>query len=203
MVYEGYCTVAQIGKRSLMSDAEITTQTAYLELAGTEASRMIDEKLRPFKSCAQTLILKADGYVNCMASDIGKAVLEDGVAKGDLISYVNTTRTWKVKGNWTFTADSTITISNGVGTGITSAASTDIEIKEPFIFYNIPLTAAYIPDIIKEICADIGAGLFKRRTKPELFDQGWLNQGYTKLAEFIRANWYQGTFKFSTTEAES
>jgi len=91
---------------------------------------------------------------------------------------------------------------NGVGEGTASAASTNLEVKEPFIFYTIPLTAAYIPDIIKEICADLAAGLFKRRQKPIGFDEGWLNQGLTKLEDFIKANWHQGVFYFSTTEAE-
>ena len=76
------------------------------------------------------------------------------------------------------------------------------ESKEPFVFATLPLTAAIIPNIISEICADLAAGLFKRRMKPEQFDQGWLNQGLTKLDAFVKANWFKGAFAFSTTEAE-
>jgi len=54
--------------------------------------------------------------------------------------------------------------------------------------------------MIKEICADLSAGFFKRRTEPQKFDQGWFNQGYTKLEDFVKANWYQGKTSFATSD---
>jgi len=129
MVYSGYCTILQIKPR-LLIPAATTTYDTELETAGTEASRMIDERLRPYKSYAQTLVLKAAGYVSCNVADIGKTVLEDDVAKGVLLSYVNGTYTWIVKAKWTFTADAEITILNGVGEGTASAASTNLEVNE-------------------------------------------------------------------------
>lgn len=120
MAYEGYCTIASIKPRLLITGASHDTA---LETAGTEASRIIDEKIRPYMSRKGT-----------------------------------------------------------------------VEKKEPLTFVELPLTSTIIPDILKEICADLAAGLFKRRHRPQEFDQGWLNQAYTKVDEFIKNNWFRGTF---------
>jgi len=130
MSYEGYCDIASIKPRVLIEDTDETYDDA-LETAGTEASRMIDEKLRPYKSIAGTE-----------------------------------------------------------------------ETKEPFVFATIPLTAEIIPDIIAEICADLAAGCFKRRHRPQEFNAGWFNQGLTKLQDFINGNWHKGAFGFTESESE-
>lgn len=198
MAYEGYCTILQIKPRLLIEDADDTYDTE-LETAGTEASRIIDEKLRPFLTIRQSLTLAESGYVNCKKADVGRQVEDDGVQVGELLRFNNTTRIWKIETTTTIADLSVITITNGSGSGTASGASTDdvTEQEDPyFIFKTLPLSGT-IPDIIKEICADLAAGLFKRRHKPESFDQGWLNQAYTKLNDLIKANWHKGTFKFS------
>lgn len=64
-----------------------------------------------------TVTLKESGYVNCVPSDIGKQVKDDGVNIGVLNGYDNTTRTWQVATDSPIANDSVMTIANGTGTG--------------------------------------------------------------------------------------
>ena len=194
-----YTTLDKVKARVLIP---VTTSTYDTELAIAivEAERMIDDRLRPYLTIRQSLTLNLVGYVKCKDSDLGKQVEDDGVQVGELIRYNNETRIWKIETTSTIAEDSVITITDGHGSGTANVASTDdvTETETPiFIFKTLPLSAV-IPAIIGEICADIAAGLFKRRHKPESFDAGWFNQGFTKLKDFIKGNWGSGqTFKFS------
>jgi hypothetical protein len=122
MVYAGYCTIAEIKERCLISDSSHDTQ---MEIAGTEASRFIDEEIRPY---------------------------------------------------------------------VTSTATA--ETAEPFVFKQLPLTAAYIPAQIAIITADLAAAIFMRRHIPEKYWELWDRSGKDKLETFIKLNWYRGNIYF-------
>lgn len=70
------------------------------------------------------------------------------------------------------------------------------ESAEPFIFHQVPLTAAKIPDQIGHITADFGTAIFLRRYMPEKYAEEWWTVALGKMEEFIRSNWYQGAFSF-------
>lgn len=69
------------------------------------------------------LALASGGYVNCIATDIGKQVKDDGVEVGELVSYNNTTREWQIRASVTIADASTMTITTGTGEGTASGAS--------------------------------------------------------------------------------
>jgi len=72
--------------------------------------------------------LTLDGtYVDCVAGDIGKAVLDDAADIGHLVDYDNTAQTWKISPDTPATPiadNSVMTISSGTGAGDASGAST-------------------------------------------------------------------------------
>jgi hypothetical protein len=65
-------------------------------------------------------------YTNCVTGDIGKAVTDDGGAFGTLLAYDNTLKRWWVRTGSATTAasGSTMVITTGTGTGVSSATST-------------------------------------------------------------------------------
>jgi len=71
----------------------------------------------------QVLTLSATGYTNCVSSDIGKTVQDDGVDCGVLLSYDNTQRKWWIRGSSTIGSGSNMTISGGTGAGTAAADS--------------------------------------------------------------------------------
>lgn len=127
MAYEGYCTIAQIKERCLIDPSDETHDT-QLETAGTEASRLIDEEIRPY------------------ITEYGEGV--------------------------------------------------PAEDDEPFIFYQVPLTAGKIPAQISYITADFAAAIFMRRHIPERYWELWDRSGREKLEALVRMNWYRGNINF-------
>ncbi len=77
----------------------------------------------------QTLTLAASGYIDCVATDKGKMVTDDGGNTGVLIDYNNTTRTWYIEWNTTIVAASVMAITGGTGAGIANADSTAAPIR--------------------------------------------------------------------------
>ena len=75
-------------------------------------------------------------YVNCVAGDIGKPVLDDAVAFGTLLFYNNDKKYWAVRtGSATIAASgSAMTITAGTGSGTTNANSATGESKYPNIY---------------------------------------------------------------------
>ncbi len=74
----------------------------------------------------QELMVAAGGYVNCIESDIGKQVRDDGVEVGLLMAYNNTTRKWWIKSAATIADLSVMTITAGTGAGTASGASSTV-----------------------------------------------------------------------------
>jgi len=66
---------------------------------------------------------QAEGYINCVASDIGKTVTDDDADIGTLLGYNNTTRIWYIKGTVTPEIGSVMAITGGNGAGISSSAN--------------------------------------------------------------------------------
>lgn len=126
--YSGYCLIDQIKERCLILLTDHTKDT-QLESAGTEASRHVDELIRPYIT-----------------------VPEDALPA---------------------------------------------ESKEPFIFWQVPLTALKIPDQITHITADFGAAIFLRRYMPAKYSEEWWTVGLGKMEELMRSNWYKGEFQFT------
>lgn len=76
---------------------------------------------------ARVLTFVAGGYVNCIASDVGKPVVGDTTTdSGILLSYDNTAREWLVEPDAAgdlFDQAEAITITGGTGEGTTAGAS--------------------------------------------------------------------------------
>jgi len=69
------------------------------------------------------LFLKSEGYKNCVATDIGKQVHDEGGAIGVLIAYDNTRRRWLIDSNGHTIVDAeSMTIDGGAGEGEGTAA---------------------------------------------------------------------------------
>jgi len=198
----GYCEHEDIKSRLIIASTDASYDTQIIS-AGIEASEYIDEKLRPYISPnLQSLVLKLADYVNCGTDEIGMTVRDDDVEIGTLEEYNNTTRTWVIRCKSTVAkilANSVVAVWGGTGYGVANAdTAAPTEDDEPFIFLQVPLTAnaAKIPDEIANICADLGAGIFKRRHQPQDMDAGWWAQGIRKLDEFIKGNFFKGTINF-------
>jgi len=198
----GYCNKADIKSRALVATGDSSYDTDIVA-AGQEASRFIDDKLRPYISPnKQTLVLKEADYVNCASTDVGKPVRDDDVKVGILFDYNNDTRTWIVLCDSSvakIATNSEVEVYGGYGSGVASADSTKpAEAQEPFVFYQVPLTddTAKVPDEITAICADLGTGIFKRRQMPQSMDVGWWAQGIKKLEEFIKSTFHKGVTVF-------
>jgi len=76
-------------------------------------------------TAVQSLTLLSAGYVNCIASDIGKQVQDDTAEIGLLVEYNNTTRVWRIATASTVATASAMTITTGTGAGTADGASTD------------------------------------------------------------------------------
>ncbi len=68
-----------------------------------------------YNGVIQTVTHTVAGYTNCVAGDIGKQV-NDGVDRGELLAYDNTTRKWWVRTATTLAGALTITTGTGAGT---------------------------------------------------------------------------------------
>jgi len=132
-----YCTLAKVKERVSIPAATETYDTD-LALAIVEAERIIDEKIRSFLTERQKLTLKEAAYTSCVKSDVGKQVEDDTVQVGELLSYNNTTRIWKVKASSTIAQDSVITITEGTGAGTASVVSSDdvTEQTSPYFIFK-------------------------------------------------------------------
>ncbi|OGK29878.1 hypothetical protein A3I56_01760 [Candidatus Roizmanbacteria bacterium RIFCSPLOWO2_02_FULL_43_10] len=82
----------------------------------------------------QILTLQSSGYVNAVASDIGKIVTDDGGNTGALLDYNNTTRKWWIRWNATIANTSVIAVVSGTGAGAASGASTTGENLYPNVY---------------------------------------------------------------------
>jgi hypothetical protein len=67
---------------------------------------------------------------------------------------------------------------------------------EPFVFTQLPLDDESIPEQISNITADYAAALFLRRYMPEKYSEEWWTNALGKMEEYIRVNWYKGSFCF-------
>lgn len=189
-----YSTIDNVKDRCLI-DTTITTHDSAMSLCVLEASRHIDEQLRPYYSFRQKLTLTSD-YTDCVETDIGKEVMDDEVKIGELLDYNNTSRIWKIKSTVTVAQDSTIKLEDGTGEGIASVASTnDVtqRIHPTFIFNTLPLTT--IPTQITYICADYATDLFQARHFPRKHSDVWRDLADLKMAYFINNNFKQGEVK--------
>jgi len=68
--------------------------------------------------------LSSAGYINCVASDVGKQVTDDGVQIGQLLSYDNGTNTWYVESATQIVSGSVMAIPTGTGAGTTNSVTT-------------------------------------------------------------------------------
>jgi len=85
------------------------------------------------------LFLLADGYVDCVLSDIGEQVHDNGGAIGPLIAYDNTRRRWLIDsdGHTIANAESmTIDGGGGAGAGTVARATTGL-IKDSLYTYRV------------------------------------------------------------------
>jgi hypothetical protein len=83
----------------------------------------------------EKVTLDATGYVDCVETDIGKMVQEDGADTGILLSYDNTNRFWFVNYYGVISATHSMTITGGTGAGTVSvnSAQTDfLQEKSPY-----------------------------------------------------------------------
>lgn len=65
----------------------------------------------------QIVTMDISGYIDCIPSDIGKQVRDDGAEIGTLISYENSSRSWKVSTQSQILPSSVMTITSGTGSG--------------------------------------------------------------------------------------
>ncbi|OGK57052.1 hypothetical protein A3H83_03625 [Candidatus Roizmanbacteria bacterium RIFCSPLOWO2_02_FULL_39_8] len=80
-------------------------------------------------------ILLLDGtYVNAVAGDIGKTVLDDGGGAGELLAYDNTLNKWWIRSASTIANNSVMTISTGTGAGDANGASVTGENLYPNVY---------------------------------------------------------------------
>jgi len=71
----------------------------------------------------QVLQLQETGYTDCVFSDIGKQVNDDGVDIGPLLAYNNAKRKWWIRSTTTVAAGSTMSITAGTGAGTAESDS--------------------------------------------------------------------------------
>ena len=77
---------------------------------------------RPDDTPVSRLVL--DGvYTNCIASDIGKIVLDDAVGNGELLDFDNTNQVWWIRATSEIADNSAMTITSGTGAGTAAGAS--------------------------------------------------------------------------------
>lgn len=69
------------------------------------------------------LTMQAGGYVNCIAGDISKTVVDTHAHSGTLVAYDNVLRVWIVRSSQQFTVGDVISITTGTGTGTLSASA--------------------------------------------------------------------------------
>ena len=194
-----YATTANVKAKAL-----VTGSAHDDEILGiiAEASRFIDNKLRPYISPNKhTLILKEADYVNCASTDVGKPVRDDDVEVGILHEYNNETRTWIIWCDSSVTkiaVESEVEVYGGYGSGVASADSTrPAEDDEPFVFYQVPLTSDKIPDIITQICENYSVAWFLQRQMPkESYADTWQGLADKMLEDFITQNFKKGIIKF-------
>jgi hypothetical protein len=74
-------------------------------------------------SVSKTVVIFGATYTDCVSSDIGKLVKDDGVAASVLANYDNEHKTWILAGSTTITSGSAVTIDNGTGAGTSSGES--------------------------------------------------------------------------------
>jgi len=63
-------------------------------------------------------------YTNCVPTDIGKMVKDDGTDTGNLLDYDNTAKKWWIRYTSQIASGSAMTITSGTGAGTTNANST-------------------------------------------------------------------------------
>jgi hypothetical protein len=71
----------------------------------------------------QVLTLSATGYTNCVSTDIGKMVTDDGANTGNLLAFDNTARKWWIRWTSTIASASVMAIVTGTGAGTAAANS--------------------------------------------------------------------------------
>ena len=78
----------------------------------------------PTDERAPIIILNlAAGYTNCVASDIGKQVEDDGEEIGPLFAYDNAARIWRISSTSVVADASVMSIAGGTGAGIADGNS--------------------------------------------------------------------------------
>jgi hypothetical protein len=85
----------------------------------------LTQRLLVYPYPIQTITFKSAGYVDCIPTDIGKNVYDDGVFSGTLLTYNNVARIWTVKAHLTIAGDSAMTITLGTGAGTADGDSAD------------------------------------------------------------------------------
>ena len=96
-----------------------------------------------FTTEVQVVVLAALGYSNCIPSDIGKMVVDDGVNTAILSAYDNTSRQWRIGWLTQVAAGSVMAITAGAGGGIALAG-----IVNPFPQVVPPLAVGAIQHVI-------------------------------------------------------
>jgi len=82
------------------------------------------------------------------------------------------------------------------------ASTVDIYNTITFSFSSLPLASTIVPEIIKEIEADLAAGIFKKKHMPQDMDAQWLIKGEEKLVKFIEIYFKKGKIVFVNSEGE-
>lgn len=75
-------------------------------------------------SVSKTTITLGETYTNCIPTDIGKMVKDDGGDTSVLANYDNENKKWYLAGSASVVSGSSMTIVNGTGAGISSGNST-------------------------------------------------------------------------------
>lgn len=105
---------------------EMTSQHSMMSLLTKLMVYFLDWDTVP-DATRQVLELLESGYVDCIATDIGKQVKDDDVEIGELLAYDNTLRKWWIRSASTIVDISVMTITSGTGVGTADGNSVATE----------------------------------------------------------------------------
>lgn len=94
------------------------------------------------------LFLLESGYTDCVETDVGKQVKDDGGEIGLLIAYDNERRRWVVNSGNTIANASAMTITGGTGAGTAARATTGL-VKGSSYTYRVRASAVVSSDYIE------------------------------------------------------
>ena len=120
------------------------------EGTGSEAHKYLKNgaiKTVGYDGKIQVLKLLASGYVNCVASDIGKMVTDDGGNTGNLLGYLNTIRKWWIRWTTTIADASVMLIADAISAAKSYNANTATFTDETADINNATINDVALPPI--------------------------------------------------------